>query len=76
MTNTHPDQSLTTSNRRWWDNSLVLCLVFTALFTAGAWLHAGLLPEFALTPTATVILIAELLRRGWRWNEAAVNRRG
>jgi hypothetical protein len=74
MTSAHPDQLPTTSSRRWWDKPLrlVLCLVFTALFAAGAWFHAGLLPEFLLTLAATAILIAELLRRGWRWNEAAV----
>jgi hypothetical protein len=74
MTHSHPDQSPTTSSRRRWDNPLrlVLCLAFTALFVAGAWFHAGLLPEFLLTLTAAAISIAELLRRGWRWNEAAV----
>jgi len=38
----------------------------------GAWSYAVLLPEFVLMLTATVMLVAELLRRGWRWNEAAV----
>jgi hypothetical protein len=46
--------------------------VFTAILAVGAWSHAGLLPEFLLTLTATMMLVAELLRRGWRWNEAVI----
>jgi hypothetical protein len=74
MTQTHPDQWPTIATRHWWTNPLLLvsCLVFTAILAVGAWSHAGLLPEFLLTLTATMMLVAELLRRGWRWNEAVI----
>jgi hypothetical protein len=83
MTNTHPDQSPTISNR-WRTPLLVFSTAMTAVLTivsaalawawsdAGWWSVAALWCVFVAELTITVIFAAELFGPRWGWSEAVI----
>jgi hypothetical protein len=74
MTNHHPDQSPTTSSRRWLAGGtpiwLVVSLVLTACFAVAAWFNAQWWFGFVFMMMMTVMLATELWGQRRGWNEA------